>query len=331
MKPDNNLSVYRQGARASAWVGMILYITLLLLAELFLDEASETQLIQEILLLGILVIVPLGLSLVPRDETDDSSLYRLSVILQPVAALLVIVSFVVGQGILSALLASLWLIVTGLAALFGCLRLSRMKLRSAEEASVNAGLLFLPVGAVWLLMSRLGIQPLGFGDTIVLLTAVHFHFAGFAAPLLTGLAGRHLPTTLGIRKLFVLTVVFVIAGTPLVAGGITLSPVVALVGALVISIGLVCLAVLVIGWIVPMVSSRRPQILLVVSSLASLPAMVFACVYAYSIVFQKLIIDIPQMAETHGMANAFGFALCGLHAWALIESRKESIAPSNAP
>ena len=49
--------------------------------------------------------------------------------------------------------------------------------------------------------------------------------------------------------------------------------------------------------------------------------MLLAAVYAYSIVFQKLIVDIPQMAMTHGVANAFGFALCGLTAWVLIENK----------
>jgi hypothetical protein len=44
-----------------------------------------------------------------------------------------------------------------------------------------------------------------------------------------------------------------------------------------------------------------------------------ACAYAYSIVFQKLIIDIPQMAMTHGLANAFGFALCGLLGWCFVD------------
>lgn len=332
MKLDNSLAAYRKGARTSAYLGMFLYLLLLMVpsAELFLDEGLDTQLIQRILLLAILVVVPLGFSLVPHDETDDSFVYRLSLILQPLGAALVLLSSVFGKGIPSALLAAPWLIVTGVAALFGLLRLVRMKLRSAEETAVNAGLLFLPVGAAWLLMSRLGIKPLGFGDTIVLLTAVHFHFAGFAAPLLTGLAGRRLPTTRGVQKLLVLAVACVIAGTPLVAAGITLSPVLALLGATVVSIGLVALAVLVIGWIVPTVSSRLPQILLVLSSLASLPAMVLACAYAYSIVFHKLIIDIPQMAKTHGIANAFGFVLCGLTAWALIERTEEKPTQSTS-
>jgi len=46
--------------------------------------------------------------------------------------------------------------------------------------------------------------------------------------------------------------------------------------------------------------------------------MVLACLYAYSLVAKTLVIDIPHMAMTHGVINAFGFALCGLVAWSLV-------------
>jgi hypothetical protein len=50
--------------------------------------------------------------------------------------------------------------------------------------------------------------------------------------------------------------------------------------------------------------------------------MALASLYAYSIVFHKLIVDIPQMAMTHGVINAFGFALCGMVAWVLLLRRE---------
>ena len=43
---------------------------------------------------------------------------------------------------------------------------------------------YLTVGATWLVASRLGLEPVGIGEPIVELTAVHFHYAGFAAALL---------------------------------------------------------------------------------------------------------------------------------------------------
>ena len=142
---------------------------------------------------------------------------------------------------------------------------------------------------------------LGYGDTIILLTAVHFHFAAYAAPILAGLAGRKLSEKGNLNRAFKLVPIGIIAGTPLVAAGITFSPVVALVGTVMISVALVILSVLVVGWILPSIPSLLARILLLISSASTLPAMVLACAYAYSIVFHKLIIDIPQMAKTHGL------------------------------
>jgi hypothetical protein len=43
--------------------------------------------------------------------------------------------------------------------------------------------------------------------------------------------------------------------------------------------------------------------------------MVLASLYAYSLATKTLIIDIPTMALTHGLLNAFGFVTCSLLAW----------------
>ena len=275
---------------------------------------------QRIVLLGILVIVPLALSLVPALEARDaeSSLYRLALFAQPFAAIGAVVSFLLDPGVPASVGSLLWFCETALIAMFGLQRLSRPELRSAAEVSISAGLVFVPVAGFWLVVHRLGIQLLDFGDTIILLTAVHFHFAGYAAPILAGLAGRRLSQIGAVSRVFKLIPMGIIAGTPLVAAGISFSPALALVGTVMISIGLVLLAVLGLGWILPSLESTPGRVLLLVSSVSCLPAMVLACAYAYSIVFQKLIIDIPQMAMTHGVANAFGFSLCGLVAWCFV-------------
>jgi len=275
---------------------------------------------QRIVLLGILVIVPLGLSLVPAPQSKDRDvwIYHLALLVQPFGAIAAIVSFLINPDVPAAILASLWFCVTAVIALLGLWRFRLPEFRSAAEVSINAGLIYLPVGSAWLIVSRLGIQLLGYGDTIILLTAVHFHFAAYAAPLLAGLAGRKLSKYGRVDQVFKLAPIGIIAGIPLVAAGITSSPYVAFVGTILISLALFLLAILVAGWIVPSVGVLPAQILLLVSSASSLPAMTFACLYAYSIVFKKLLIDIPKMAMTHGIVNAFGFALCGLIAWAII-------------
>ncbi|MCU1267910.1 MAG: rane protein [Acidobacteria bacterium] len=306
-------------SRASALAGTVIW-------ELgFFSHSStliETELINKVLLLAVLVIVPLGLSLAATDQEEENSLlFRLAIFAQPIGAAAVVVSFFLKQGIAAALFSSAWLVVAGLLSLHGLSRLLSPKLRVFEEVSISAGLIYLSVGSGWLIMSRLGIQPLGFGDTIVLLTAVHFHYAGFAAPILSGLAGRVLVhQSVSVQRLFALVVLGVIAGTPLVAAGITLSPSLGLAGTVIISCALLLLGILVIGWIVPGITRRSVQLLLVLSSISPFISMTLASIYAYSIVAKKLIIDIPQMALTHGLINALGFSLCGLLAWTIFRA-----------
>ena len=303
-------------SRGSTVAGAAVWLLLLFIP---FGDSDETELIQRILLLGVLVIVPLGLSLVAVGGDGRSPWsYPVALVMQPFGAAAVVASFFIDPGLRAAGLAFAWLAVTLSVSLVGLSRLLRPDLRSAADFCTTAALLYIPVGAVWLIMSRWGIQPLGFGNTIVLLTAVHFHFAGFAAPILAGLAGQRLSPLVRRTNTFRIAAIGIITGTPLVAGGITFSPVLALIGAIVISTGLIALSVVVIVWVSPAIRPRPAQVLLIISSVATLPAMALAMIYAYSIVFNKLIVDIPQMAMTHGVANAFGFALCGLIAWSLI-------------
>lgn len=286
----------------------------------------ETELINKILLLGVLVIVPLGLALTPRNQAEsETATFRFAAIAQPIGAALVAISFLFQQGTTAALLASAWLIVTGLTAIHGLTRLLNREARTFEEVSVSTGLIFVLIGAGWLVLSRLGVQPLGFGDTIVLLTAVHFHYAGFAAPILAGLAGRTLlGQTRFARSVFAISVIGIVIGTPIVAAGITLSPLLGFAGTLIISTALILLSVVSMGWVIPQINRRSAQLLLVISALSPFVSMILASLYAYSLATKKLIIDIPQMAMTHGLVNAFGFALCGLIAWTLLNSERSS-------
>jgi hypothetical protein len=304
----------RWGQR-SAILGALVWFSLFLTR---IGDSPETALIQRIVLLGVLVIVPLGLSLVPASGDGASWLYRKALLAQPFAAIGAVVSFLLEPGVPAAVLAFLWFCETALIALFGLQRLRRPELRSAAEVSITAGLILVPVAGVWMVVHRLGIQILGYGDTIILLTAVHFHFAAYAAPILAGLAGRSLSQYAGVSRVFKFTPILIIAGTPLVAAGISFSPALALSGTIMISIGLVLLAILVLGWVLPSLKSIPGRVLLLLSSISCLPAMLLACIYAYSIVFKQLLIDIPQMAMTHGILNAFGFSLCGLIAWCFV-------------
>jgi hypothetical protein len=303
-------------ARRSAAVGVLVWLLLLLPVT---SNAPETDLIHKVLIFGVLVVVPLGLSLIaPRDQSVSLSLYRLAVFAQPVAALPAIASLFFEKGLPAAALAGAWLILTVVVALLGISRLISRGPYPLEELSIDAGCLYLPVAGVWFVVYRFGIQPLGYGETIILLTAVHFHFAGFAAPIIAGMSGRVLATREHPRSLFALAIFAMVAANPVIAAGITFSPMVGFMGTLLLSTGLLLLAVLTVGWVRPAIGPVVKQLLLLIGAASTGLAMVLACLYAYSLVSQTLILTIPTMAMTHGLLNGFGFVGCSLLAWSRI-------------
>ena len=312
-------------ANRSAAGGVFIWLVTLLLTT---SDSAPAELIHKVVFFAVLVIVPLGLSLVAPADQKGLSLYRLAVFVQPVAALVTVASFFVEKGVLSAALASAWLILNGLVALYGLVRLTSHRFRHLEELSIDAGLFYLPVAGAWLVIYRLGGQPFGYGEIVILLTVVHFHFAGFATPIIAGMSGRVLASQNYPRKVFAAVVVAVIAAMPLVAAGITFSPWLGFAGALLLTIGLVLLAVLTLGWVRPAIA--RARWLLLIAALSSLAAMVFACLYAYSLATHTLILTIPKMAMTHGLLNAFGFVTCSLLAWSQIAPRESGHKSSNA-
>src|SRR5262245_43176279 len=193
---------------------------------------------EALLVLAPLVLVPLGLDLVLRGG-PVGRLARLTGVVQLPAALALGLAFLLPQGPAAAALALPWLLATGLVAGLGVGRLARRGFRPLAEVCLDAGLMFVAVGGVWAVADRLGFRPLDFEPVIVLLTATHFHYAGFALPLATGLAlrtegisppsgraggvsplsqaGGSRPPSPPAR----LAGVGVVAGVPLVAAGIT--------------------------------------------------------------------------------------------------------------
>ena len=96
------------------WVLLVLAVT---------TDSHETELIHRVVFFALLVIVPLGLSLAPGDQTSGLGLYRVVVFLQPLAAVITIASFFVAKGAMSAALAAAWFFFTAIVALFGVTRL----------------------------------------------------------------------------------------------------------------------------------------------------------------------------------------------------------------
>jgi hypothetical protein len=216
-----------------------------------------------------------------------------------------------------------WFLVTLLLAGVGVLDAVRRGWRLDGQTGFTAALLFIPVGGGWALISRAGLRPQEFSHAIVLLTAVHFHFAGFVLPILAGLTAAK--SEYGLPRLRVglpwdgLMLAAIILGVPLVGVGISLSPHIEIVAAILLTVGCV---ILVVRQIQAAISLRNATALalLCVSSLSLLSAMGLAAIYAVGEFTGHAWLDISTMIRTHGAANAFGFATCGLVGWAAVWS-----------
>lgn len=266
-----------------------------------------------LLLLAPFVVVPLGLRLAATPSRRGEHLFswRTAIWLQLPAAIALAASFRFPPSPLAAALAGPWLMVTLLAATFGARRMLTRGVGPLEETSIDAALLFLAVGGVWVVLGRAVVRPLGFDPVVGLLTATHFHYAGFSLSLLVGLAGRRLA-----------------GGAPRLVVALTIGGVVALAAAiaaplprleLVAGCSLALGGCFVAAMHLRLATMRGPavfRVAIAISGLSLAGALVLAALFAArGVVFVPWVVDIARMAKLHGTANAVGFALLGMLAW----------------
>jgi hypothetical protein len=201
-----------------------------------------------------------------------------------------------------------WLAVCARAALRGLRRMAAREGRDTADWSRLAAHLYLPIGGVWALFHEAGYQPLGFSAVIVLLTGVHFHYAGFALPWLSGRLLSRGPSRAGQRA----GAWGVIAGVPLVAIGITSSQLrlpwqvetaaVTLLAssAFVISYGY-------LAWAGQAGGASGGLFLL--GGVALALGMVLALLYGWRYLLAFPWVTIPAMYTLHGTLNSWGFCV----------------------
>jgi YndJ-like protein len=268
--------------------------------------------IEILFLVAVVAVVPLAIRLAARAGDPAREALRVARRFQPWAALAVVGSFLSRRGPAAAVLAAPWLLLTLIVALHGFGRLRR-DLRTAAELAIDAGCLMLPIGGGWLVLSRLGATPLGFEEPLILLTAVHFHYAAFGSLVLTGMAGR----AAGEGRLVRAITGGAIVAPPLLAAGITVSPVLELLAATILVVSLCALAVLTLAAIAPGLAAA-PRVLLTLSAVSLLGGMACALAYAVGEFTGIGLISLGRMARIHGPLNGLGFVLAGLVGWALV-------------
>jgi hypothetical protein len=262
------------------------------------------------------VIVPLGMEL-GRGLGGAGRLQDLARRLQPVGAALAVVAMWLPPGRRAALAAMGWLVVCVLMAGSGVGELWRAMWADAgggARATWAVARIDLLVGGAWLVASRLGMRPMGIQEPIGLLTAVHFHFAGFATATIAAaalqFAERH--EELRWERRWLKPVALMVAGLPIVlAVGFVISPVLKMAAAILFSASVAGLAIAVraCGRKAGNITAR---VLLQVAAGAVFAAMVLSGAYAVADYLGSDALTIPQMARTHGILNALGFCLPGL-------------------
>jgi hypothetical protein len=307
-------------AGAFVWLAAMLYA---------LPHPFELAYAHLILLLGPLLIVPIGLRLVPGQPASPwtDKLLHAARVLQLPAALLFALAYALPQGVPAATLVLPWIGLLALLALAACGRVYDRGLRPLGLLAIDAGLVLVLVGGLWAMADRLAMRPLQFDPVIVLLTGIHFHYAGFALPIMTGLAAMRLP-----GRTAALACIGVMAGVPLTATGITTSqlelPLFIETGA----VWVTSLAGLLTAWLHVRLAARSSAPALArtlwgIAAVALAFSMVLSALYGTRHFAPLAWLDIPWMRALHGTANAFGFALLGLLGW-LVASRHQNIMTS---
>ena len=184
--------------------------------------------------------------------------------------------------------------------------IKRSQIRKASHLIRIGAYLFWIVGAFWNSCSHFDIQPLNFSPVIVLLTAAHFHFAGFllTSLLLYLVESRTIPNALTII-LFSIELIAI----PLTAAGIVLTHYTGVL--LVETTGGIMTAIAGAGISLSFfyLGIRKSKALWVTGGLLLFLGMVLAFLYAIRGCFPVAGLDIPFMYRIHGSINALALGL----------------------
>ncbi len=311
-------------ARSCATAGALVWAGMAVLARLGIARIGAIELL---FLFAPLVIVPLGMEL-GRFLGGDGWMGACARRIQPVGAALAVVAMWLPPGRTAGWAAAGWMVVCLVMAVGGVLRLGRAIFHNRTgEAPVAtwsvptstpailiaiAGM-DLAVGGAWLVASRLGMRPMGIQEPIGLLTAVHFHYAGFATATIAAATLRFAERR-GERR-WLRRLVLLVAGLPyVVAAGFVISPALKMGAAILFSASVAVLAIFVrqCGM---QVEDRTARVLLQAAAGAVFVGMLFSSAYAVADFAGSDVLTIPQMARVHGLLNAMGFCLLGLLGW----------------
>ncbi|MEU9112871.1 YndJ family protein [Streptomyces sp. NPDC048483] len=261
-----------------------------------------TVLVQLIVMLGMFVVIPLGVSLI-----DGPGLVRIRQI-WPLAAVAGSVALWLPRGPVATGCAAGYAAATLVLAVQAPRRLARNRSFAPSEIAVLTALATPAVAGLALVAERAGHRLFGFDLDILALTVPHFHFAGFAAALIAGLVCR----ATGGGRAGRLAALSIPVGTLLVLAGYFIDDWAELAGALVLTTGMWLVGLLTWRDIRATGPDRITRALLGCSAVVLVATMLLALSWALGEATGLPHPSLAWMAATHGLGNALGFALCAL-------------------
>jgi YndJ-like protein len=281
--------------------------------------------IMELLFLfAVLVVVPLGMELARiLNPISMGRMGQVFGLLQPPAGIAAVVSLWGPPGPIAASLMIPWFLFATVVALVGLASLRDPRNRSLVTIAVAFASVDLTFGTAWAVISRAGGRPMGFQEPIVLLTAIHYHYSGFATAVIAA-AALHLLDRRGMRIAIVRAVVWLVLILPFVlAMGFVVSPLLRMVAAVGLAVCVTSLAGIIL-WSGACMQNRTARVFVRTGSAAVWVGMGLAALYAVSNHAGLAFLTMPGMASTHGVLNGLGFVLLSTLAF-LIEFRAAEI------
>ncbi|MFO1483530.1 MAG: YndJ family transporter [Verrucomicrobiaceae bacterium] len=299
--PCANHSAFEVGVCILAWI---------LFAWFYSERPYDGLWIVSLLMLSPLVLMPAG-----EEITRGARMRRRRWLPHVGASLLLAASLLRPACPMAAVLATPWMVLRLCVAAEVVLKWRFLPVKTSGQVCADFASIFPFVGAVWLVAHRANWTPWNFDPLIVLLTAAHFHHAGFTLPLMAGLNAKAKP---GCWTRF--SCVAILAGVPLVAVGITCThfgvlPFVEPVGVAVLVVGATGVAISQLRRGLEKEFGRLVRLGFAVSGVSLLVAMLLALGFGLRYVIPGWALTMPQMWMIHGTLNAFGFGLCGILAW----------------
>ncbi len=254
--------------------------------------------------LGMVVVAPLGLSLLETPGVGAPSSWW------PLLALVAGAALLLPRGPLAVALVTPYAVACAAVTACGLRRALWLRSWSTRELTVLTAAGSLSVAALSLVAERAGVTLLGFSLTVHGLTVAHFHFAGLAAALLAGLTAVAVP-----GRPAQLGALAVPLGTAIVAVGHFTGRLTELAGAVVLTVGLTATSWVAGRQVRARLDDRTVRALLLIASLATPATMALAVWFALGRASGLPHLSIADTAATHGVVNAVGVGLCGLLAW----------------